>query len=433
MKFTQSIRFRIVAACIVFALIVSIISGALLALTIRINADEQFNWHTQQEMTHFLKRYEENKDIQFDLARGKVLVGSEDDAIEYLNSILTQASKDFKETKLKEIPSKRFQKTIDIGYTFYYYDFKQNEIYILQAPIKDNKNLSMYYFIELTGFDVADNMGANISLNFFFVLIVIILLFAVFIGFYIAKKVLLPLTNLTQNVDKIDVGKYESNVCEYYNDEIGFLARKIDVFVKRTAEFVQREKAFTRDASHELRTPVASSQAALDVAYALPEGQNPTMQKVLNRIQRANKNMTHLIESFLILGRETQKNRKKQVFNLKELVDNSINKNLYLLTSQEIQYENRIDEKLTLTLHKEYLSIVIDNLIRNAFIHMQDGLVYIDLTERTLIIHDSGEWFDKNKEFGIGLNIVKRVCKEENWKFSIGTTKDVGTKVQIEF
>lgn len=432
MKFTQSIRFRIVVACVLFALVVSIILGALVALTMRINADEQFNWHTQQEMNYFLKRYEENKNVQFDLARGKVIVGNEDDAIEYLDSILTQESKDFMEKSLNDIPTKRFHKTFDNGYTIYYYDFKENEIYILKAPIK-NKKLNMYYFIELTGFDFTDNMGANIAKNYFFFMVIIILVLSIFIGFYIAKKVLIPLTNLTSNVDKIDIGEYKSNTKDYYNDEIGFLARKIDSFVKRTAEFVQREKAFTRDASHELRTPVASSQAALDVAYALPEGQSPTMQKVLARIQRANKNMIHLIESFLILGRETQKNRKKQTFNLKELVDSSINKNLYLLTSQEIHYENRVHEELMLTLHKEYLLIVIDNLIRNAFVHMQEGNLNVGFKDNTFVVHDSGEWFNENKEMGIGLNIVTRICKEENWKLAISTKKGLGTKIEIVF
>ncbi len=432
MRFTQSIRFRIVTSCVIFALIVSIILGFLTALTVRINADEQFNWHTQKEMEQFLTQYEKDKNTKFNLARGKVFVGDEKDAVKYLNSILTKKSKNFTEQTLNDIPTKRFHKTIKNGYTFYYYDFKENEIYILQAPIKNIKNQNMYYFIELTGFNFADNMGANISLYYFFSLVLIILVLSIFIGFYIAKKVLVPLTNLTSNVDKIDIGEYKSNINDYYNDEIGFLARKIDSFVKRTAEFVQREKAFTRDASHELRTPVASSQAAIEVAFELPEGNTPQMKKTLNRIKRANKNMTHLIESFLIMGREKQKDIKDISFNLKELVDNSIEKNQYLLKSPNIKYKNKIDEKLILTLHKNYLSIVVDNIIRNAFTHMQEGSMEIKATNNSFIVLDTGEWF-KEDELGIGLNIVKRICKEEDWNLSISTKKGIGTKIEINF
>lgn len=431
MKFVKSIRFRIIIACIFFALIVSIFFGVILEKSIKINVDEQFNWHTQKEMTYFLDQYKKNKESKFDLAKGKILIAKQKDALEYLKNMIDKESRTFTEKTFENIPFKRFHKVTEKGYIFYYYDFKKTVVYLLKAPL-DN-DLNMFYFIDLTGFDRTDNMGANIALKAFLAVIIIILILAILIGFYIAKKVLTPLTNLASNVDKIDVGKYKSNVQDYYDDEIGFLAKKIDSFVKRTTEFIQREKAFTRDASHELRTPVASSQAALDVAYELPQGQDPKMLKILNRIKRANKNMTHLIESFLILGRETQKNRVKQSFNLKELVDHSIIKNSYLLNSSEIKYENIICKKLTFTLNKEYLSIVIDNLIRNAFVHMQEGELTISAENNSIIIHDSGEWFNEDKELGIGLNIVKRICKEEYWNLSIFTKKDKGTFIKIEF
>lgn len=433
MKFTRSIRFRIIIACIVFALIVSIIFGFILKKSIKINADEQFNWHTQKEMVHFLEEYKKDQNTKFNLPRGKILIGKEKDAIKYLKNMIDKKNATFTEQKLEDIPLKRFQNTTEKGYTFYYYDFEKTVIYLIKAPILDDKSLNMYYFINLTGFNTTDNMGANIALNFFFVVIILILILAILIGFYIAKRVLLPLTNLSSNVDKIEIGEYKSNVKDYYNDEIGFLAKTIDTFVVRTSKFIQREKAFTRDASHELRTPVASSQAALDVAFALPQGQDPKMQKVLNRIQRANKNMTHLIESFLILGREKQKNSNKLSFNLKELVDNSIIKNSYLLKSSDIKYKNHIKEELTITLNKDYLSIVIDNIIRNAFVHMEEGTLDINFTNNSFIVQDSGEWFDEKKELGIGLNIVKRICKEEKWKLSISTKKDIGTIIEISF
>lgn len=432
MKFTKSIRFRIIVACIVFALIVSSLFGLILALSIKINADEQFNWHMEKEMAYFLEEYKKNKKVEFNLSRGKIIIGKEKEAIKHLKNMIDSQSNTFSEQTLESIPLKRFHKVTEEGYTFYYYDSKVNVVYLLKAPLS-SEDLNIYYFIDLTGFDRSDNMGANISLKFFFVMLISILLLAVFIGLYIAKKVLIPLTNLTSNVDKIDIGKYKSNVNDYYHDEIGFLAEKIDSFVKRTADFVQREKSFTRDASHELRTPIASSQAALDVAFALSEGQNPKMQKILNRIQRANKNMTHLIESFLILGRETQKNRDTLPFMPKELVNTSINKNSYLLNSKNITYKNQINKELIFNLHKEYLTIVIDNLIRNAFVHMQEGELIISAENDLIIIHDSGEWFGENKELGIGLNIVKRICKEEDWNLSISTEKGLGTKIEIKF
>lgn len=432
MKFTQSIRFRIILACIIFALIVTMIFGLILAVSIKINSDEQFNWHIEKEATHFLEQYKKNKNTSFASSRGSVFFINKTKAISKINETLGNRTNPTIKS-LKDLDSLEFKMITKDGYFVYIFSQNGNKIYVLEAELDDSSSLNFYYVIDLSGFNRADNMGANISINIFFIMILIVLVFALAIGFYIAKKVLVPLTNLSSNVDKIDIGEYKSNTDEYYNDEIGFLAQKIDTFVNRTRDFVEREKAFTRDASHELRTPVASSLAALDVAYALIQSKDPKMKKILDRIQRANKNMTHLIESFLILGREKQKLTKKLTFYLRDLVNDSINKNSYLLNSLEIKYLNNIDKNIKLTLHKEYLSIVIDNIVRNAFVHMQEGVLNIDAKDGFLIVHDSGEWFNTINDVGIGLNIVKRICKEKNWNLSIVTTKNKGTMIKIQF
>ena len=431
MKFLKSIRFRIIVACIIFALIVSTIFGFILLLTIKINSDEQFNWHVEKEMSLFLKQYEKNRNIEFKTTRGIVIVASESKAIEQLKKIIN--IKNIKERELKNIDFKKYHKVLKNGFVSYKYCFKEHTVYLLESSIKGLENSKLYYFINLTGFDETNNMGANIAIKIFLIVISIIVVIAILAGFYITKKVLSPLTALAENVDKIDIGEYRSNLNDYYNDEIGFLAEKIDSFVERSAKFLEREKAFTRDASHELRTPITSSQAALDVAFTLPEAQNSKMEKVLLRIQRANRNMIHLIESFLILGREKELKNRETTFNLRELVDSSINKNIYLLNSSKIDYKNEIDKNLTFTLRKNYLSIVVDNIVRNGFIHMQEGSLILDATSNSFIAYDSGEWFDESKELGIGLSIVKRISKRESWKFLISTVKNRGTKIEIEF
>lgn len=432
MKFIQSIRFRIIIACIFFAFIVSIVFGYVFMKSIDFNADEQFNWHIKKELTHLLKEYKNNKDISSRTQRTIITITDEKNIINELVTMMNIDDKfSFEGKKLKELPFKRYDNITEDGYINYEYIYKEKTVAFFQVPLKDSKNLSLYYIIDLTGFEENNDFGSKGAIEIFAISIFIILILSVIIGIYIANKVLSPLTNLTSNVDKIDIGEYKSNLNNYYSDEIGFLAKRIDSFVKSTTKFIQREQAFTRDASHELRTPVASSQAALDVAKELTD--DSKILQVLSRIERANKNMTHLIETFLILGREKENKKEKVSFKLKELVNNSLKKNSYLLTSEQITYENRISEELVLSLHKDYLLIIIDNLIRNAFVHMQEGILKISATNNSFIVFDTGEWFKEEKELGIGLNIVKRICKLEEWELTILTIKDEGTKIEIEF
>lgn len=421
---TKSIRFRIIIACIFFALIVCIIFSLVLMRSIIINSDEQFNWYIEKELDYLSKQYHNNEYIEINKFRGVVIVSDETTAIKQLTKML-KIKDESKNMKLTDFPFKNYHFNTPTGYINYMYTYKNKSIYIMQSPIVNSKN-SIFYFVDFSGFNKINNMGANITIKIYLVMLSIILILAVLIGLYIAKKVLSPLTKLSLNVDNINTNTYRNNSSEYYDDEIGFLAKKID-------SFVEREKAFTRDASHELRTPIATSQAALTVAYTLIKKENPKLVKVLNRIQRANKNMTHLIESFLIMGREHSKEIKIQNFKLKDLIDKSIEKNKYLLNSKKIEYKNRIDKDLIIELNKDYLSIVIDNIIRNAFIHMQDGFLIINGTNSFISIYDSGEWFHKDTELGIGLNIVERICKEQEWKFMIKTIKNKGTEINVKF
>ncbi|MDX1550142.1 MAG: histidine kinase dimerization/phospho-acceptor domain-containing protein, partial [Lysobacter spongiicola] len=85
--------------------------------------------------------------------------------------------------------------------------------------------------------------------------------------------------------------------------EVRHLSRALVGLAERVADFVERERDFTRDASHELRTPLTVIRVATDMMLADADTSERSMRS-LARVQRAGRDMEAVIDAFLILARE---------------------------------------------------------------------------------------------------------------------------------
>jgi signal transduction histidine kinase len=94
------------------------------------------------------------------------------------------------------------------------------------------------------------------------------------------------------------------------------------------------------------------------------------------------------------------------------------------------------------------LSIVVANLIRNAFIHTPSGSVSISVMNNSLTISDTGVGIPEEKiskvfqrhfkgsdstGSGIGLSLVKRICDRYGWQTIINSTEGQCTSAQLVF
>lgn len=90
------------------------------------------------------------------------------------------------------------------------------------------------------------------------------------------------------------------------NDEIGRLATTMNEMLDRLEDASERQKRFVSDASHELRTPIATVRHELDVARTTPPD---TIDGLLDDIGEENTRMQHLVDDLLLLAREDQTQR----------------------------------------------------------------------------------------------------------------------------
>jgi two-component system sensor histidine kinase QseC len=149
--------------------------------------------------------------------------------------------------------------------------------------------------------------------------------------------------------------------------EIAPLIKELNSLFNRLQDAFDREKRFTADAAHELRTPLAALNTFTQIAIRAetPEERKDALLKILAGVNRS----THVVQQLLTLNRMTPEALKTKAtqFNLAreaadiaaELAPEAIAKKI------ELELICEVDEPL-MTGHPTAIGILLRNLIDNA-------------------------------------------------------------------
>ncbi len=121
---------------------------------------------------------------------------------------------------------------------------------------------------------------------------------AALLGFFLAHRLLLPLDRLARGVEKLSRVEFPDPLPEPRGrDELATLTRSFNRMARTLKEAFERERAFTRYASHELRNPLATLQAqldALDLGVVPKEEAIAEARKALGRMHTILEGLLHL-------------------------------------------------------------------------------------------------------------------------------------------
>ena len=88
-----------------------------------------------------------------------------------------------------------------------------------------------------------------------------------------ARRALEPVHRIIAEVGAMGDGTPQARIAlPGTDDEIGELATTMNAMLDRLDDFTERQRHFTADVSHELRSPLASLRTQLEVAVAHPDG-----------------------------------------------------------------------------------------------------------------------------------------------------------------
>jgi signal transduction histidine kinase len=285
--------------------------------------------------------------------------------------------------------------------------------------------------------------------------VLLVLYVSTWLGFRRLRRAVSPMIALARKVRELEdappdiKGVQSLQVPEDADDEVRELTEALLRYSRRLAHFLERERQFTRDASHELRSPLTVIRMAASILLDDPD-LGESKRRTAERIQRACHDMEELTNAFLLLARESETGLPMEAICVNDLILEEMERAKLLAVDKPVTAEVRSTHRVFLDAPEKVLSILLGNLLRNAFSYTDSGQVVVEIGDRKVSIRDTGvgiaaekieQMFqpfvrgDRNQRsgHGVGLTIVRRLSERFGWPIDIVSQPGVGTTVHISF
>ncbi len=296
----------------------------------------------------------------------------------------------------------------------------ENRNYILLIRDLDAEKRLYLLYDESSG--VLDRHESSLKL-ILAMLVLIVSVVGIALGFYQARLLARPVENLVTQVEGVDTDNPEITPLAS-KDEIGVLSRAYADLLDRLGQYIQREKAFTRYASHELMTPVAIINNNLELLQN--ENASAAIQaRAIDRLQDAVTHMQRQIEIFLMLAREGQLEPTLQPLDWDALWNDTIGHFPQVSVTMQVAAEPRIHANLAA------VQVMLVNIMSNVVKHgaHEDGIfnAVLTLDDHSLTVSNriARSAPEDAAGYGFGLEINEKLCEAIGWRFGTRREGDV--------
>lgn len=231
-----------------------------------------------------------------------------------------------------------------------------------------------------------------------FLLLAIILSFLTYrLSLFIVKKYLNNINTLVRYVKNLDLHSIEKPVpvSGPADDEIRTIGETLQSSLAIIKQQTDSLKDFVTYTSHELKTPLMSLNATIDVWL-----KKWTHAETLEQAKKAIYHINSLFDTLLsITKREYQKVEKKEI-DIVPLIEELITMAVHICSDKHITIEKQLPSSYILLCNEDSLRTIIYNLLQNAYKYTPThGKITIILHEHILSITDTGTGIsDEDKE-----------------------------------
>lgn len=174
----------------------------------------------------------------------------------------------------------------------------------VHAPLVVSRSVttsSGRYIVQVSSPQQPEHEAVSTVVKLLLLGIPLLALLAAGLAWLVAGRTLAPVERMRSEVDTIEGGHLDSRVVvPAQDDEISALAITLNRMLDRLESSQTRQQRFVADASHELRSPLATLQAATDLAAIDPAEEWPVVAPTV-RVELAR--MGALIDDLLLLAR----------------------------------------------------------------------------------------------------------------------------------
>lgn len=285
-------------------------------------------------------------------------------------------------------------------------------------------------------------------------LVLVVLYVALFSAYQVSRRAVSPVIALADQVRSLDPSSPELEGFTLegpQDDDITVLSNALNDFAERLRAFAERERNFTRDASHELRSPltvIRMATAALDSDASLDDAARTNIA----RIRQSAEDMEELTNAFLLLARQSNEDLPDEFVLVNDVIEAEVERTRLLTGSKSVEIRTEAENELIAAAPEKVVASVIGNLLRNGLLYTDEGSVTARIDGDTVTIRDTGPGIAPDDidrilspfyrgthgsrsrgGHGVGLTIVKRLCERFEWPLAIDSQLGAGTSVSIRF
>ena len=222
---------------------------------------------------------------------------------------------------------------------------------------------------------------------------------------------------------------------------VGYFLAKL--FIKPIqAKRIQLDN-FIKDSTHELNTPITALMLSLDA----PRLDSP---KNLERIKLSAKRVSEIYKDLSYLMLEEPKEKIVEKLCLNEIIREELTYLTLLAEKRKVTLSLIEESEVYFEIDKESFVRLFHNLVTNAIKYNKiGGTIEVKLLSNSVIISDTGMGIAKEKQssiyerfyratdqvggFGLGLNIVYKVCRAYGIEIAFESTEGEGTVFILNF
>ena len=183
---------------------------------------------------------------------------------------------------------------------------------------------------------------------------------------------------------------------------------------------------FFKDAMHELKTPLGVIKINLEMLY-----EEFGEKRALTRANSALVSLSTVYEDIEYLIKHKRVEYAKEIIDFSGFLESRVDLFKDLISIKKLNLQLNIKSDISLYMNRQELQRVIDNTLSNAIKYTPSGgqikvSLYKDEESTIFKVEDSGVGIEDSKDifqryyrgdaikggFGIGLNIVKKICEK---------------------
>ncbi len=263
--------------------------------------------------------------------------------------------------------------------------------------------------------------------------IVLSIIIAGGVGWFLAGKALKPVDEMTRIARKITAENLNERLpIVKPDDELGRLASTFNDMIARLERSFRQIKQFTADASHELKTPLTIMKGEVEVALK-SRADEAELREVLTSILEEIDRMNEVIKGLLTLARtDVEEETTKQPVSFDHIVEERCEQFRKLVHNRGLRLDVKIKKGVTVLVDPVRMGQVVYNLVDNAIkytpkggtirvsLDTQDGWAVLRVSDtgvgipedEVAYIFDRFYRVDKARTGGSGVGLGLSICKE---------------------